>query len=148
MRVRVIGSLIGLALVGCATHQNLAANAAPPVSIVVTAAPGVDAGAAERMRSIMEDAIRRNVRDGQPLLISISLTPRTASRSYPGMNVNRQGPTFLQITQLDYALTDVDGFVLDARSIAIPTAEAGYSRLSPMHVAADSIAARISSLHH
>lgn len=136
----------GLLLSGCATHVA-GARPASPISVFVTAAPGVDAGAAARMRAIVEQSIRRTVRDGQPLLVSIALTPKTV-RGGLAVSATRRAPTFLQVTEADYALTDSDGFVLDAGSIAIPAAEVGYSSLDPMHIAADTIATRIASLHH
>ena len=143
---RAVTSLVffGFLLGGCAAHVA-GARPASPISVFVTAAPGVDGGAAARMRAIVEQSIRRNVRDGQPLLVSIALTPRTLRHE---STTGKRGTTFQQIIEADYALTDTDKFVLDARSIAIPAAEVAYSRLDPMHIAADTIATRIASLHH
>ena len=147
--MRIQGSVVPLLLLvastACATHVA-AHRSQPPVSVVVSAAEGVDARTATRMRALVVDAVGRNVRDAQPLLVSIALRPRTMEHSYTGSRAGRVGPTFLQVTQADYALTDVDGFVLDSGSISMSTAEVGYSRLEPMHLAADTIATHIAAL--
>jgi hypothetical protein len=153
---------------GCATHTRVA----PPVSVTVSADDPIDAAEVARLRTIVDESIRRWVHGKRAVTVSISLlsTPLplwggtsmgqeqhavplaggnpvdTGGRAVVNSGGGGGGGGYVQQVIVGrYVIADSQGNVIESRVLRLPATES-FTRLELMHDTADFIAGRLQAL--